>query len=116
QQPARRLRRARHLDPSLNRQSGIVMRLSCFFLALIVACAGSNPSPTSSAAPQTLSVQNAGSVTLSRNDGPNELSVPLTVAQVWAVLPAVYDSLGIQLTTVDGRTHLIRNAGFKARQ
>ena len=92
------------------------MRLNCCLLALLAACAGSNPSPISSAAPQTLSVQNAGSVTLSRNDGPNELSVPLTVAQVWAVLPAVYDSLGIQLTTVDGRTHLIGNAGFKARQ
>src|SRR5947207_1253345 len=62
-------------------------------LAALAACAGANPTPSAGAATQTISVQGAGSLTMGHDDSPHELSVPLTVAQVWAVMPAVYDSL-----------------------
>src|SRR5262249_45883769 len=57
-----------------------------------------------------------GALTMNPNNAAVEHTVPFTVAQVWAILPAVFDSLGIPVNSLDPNKHLAGNAGFKLRQ
>jgi hypothetical protein len=43
-------------------------------------------------------------------------SVPFSVDQVWTILPAVYDSLGIPVRTLDAVKRTIGNAGLAVRR
>jgi hypothetical protein len=61
------------------------------------------------------SVAGAGmSIVPSSSENVTKLASPLE--QVWRVLPAVYESLGIPLTTIDQKSHTIGNEGFKTRK
>jgi len=48
------------------------------------------------------------------NPGTVRLLAP--VERVWAVMPAVYDSLGIPVARVEQARHIISNEGFKLRR
>ena len=49
----------------------------------------------------------AGGLTIRASDGAQVNQLPYPIARVWAVLPAVYDSLGLTLSEVDPSTHVI---------
>jgi len=100
----------------------IVLGLS---LALVCGCAssgaGGGPSSSAKSAPsapvsQTVRVDGAGSMNVA-SSGPSTSAktLPYAMDRVWGALPAVYDSLGIPVTTYDGTQHVIANDGFKAR-
>ena len=86
-------------------------------LVLLSACASSGTAP-GRAPSETLRVIGAGggAVTLTSNTNASVSSVPFPVEQVWRVLPAVYDSLGIPITTLDGAQRIVGNSGMKLRR
>jgi hypothetical protein len=45
-----------------------------------------------------------------------ETAVAATVTQVWAVLPGIFEQLGIETTTVDPAEAVIGNTGYLARR
>ena len=93
-----------------------LVSLGCLALS---ACASSHPE---SARPATESVRVVGgdgamgSMRMSGGDGAASVDVAFAPDQVWAILPAVYDSLGIPVSTIDPTRRTIGNPGFKAHQ
>lgn len=84
---------------------------------VLSACASSNPVPAR-APTETIRVLGAGggALTLTSSTVANVSSIPFSVDQVWRVLPAVYDSLGIPISTLDAAQRIIGNAGLKLRR
>lgn len=94
------------------------MRAMPACVLLLAACAGSGG--TASPEPGRESVRivdNGGAVQMTtyHNEGWVTHELPAAVAAVWSVLPAVYDSLGIPITTRDVARHTIGNGGLRAR-
>jgi hypothetical protein len=89
-------------------------------LALLTACASSNPAPahTTRATETIRVVGGSGALTLTTT-GTSTASVGTIqspIDRVWAVLPAAFDAVGIPVGSVDAKTHSIGNEGFKARR
>jgi hypothetical protein len=90
--------------------------LGCLALS---ACATSHPE---SARPTSESVRVVGgdgamgSMRMSGSDGASSVDIPVAPDQVWSILPAVYDSLGIPVSTIDPSRRIIGNPGYKAHQ
>ncbi len=63
-------------------------------------------------------IRSQGTIGLSTN--PQASAMSTTIAEpmdrVWRIMPAVYASFGIQLTTIEPSTHLVGNEGFKVRK
>jgi hypothetical protein len=57
----------------------------------------------------------AVALTMSPTVAASVTTIHAPLDQVWRVLPAVYDSLAIPLTTLDAANHVIGNAGIKLR-
>jgi hypothetical protein len=90
-------------------------------LTAMAACAsaGSTSSTPPPRAQETVRVTGgAGGATLTMSgaDASSVQTLPYSVAQVWQVLPAVLDSLGIPVRTLDPATHRAGNAGFAIRR
>jgi hypothetical protein len=89
-------------------------------LLVVVACAssgGAGSSPSASA-DQTMRVVGAGgasSLTMSAGDMSAARTLAFTPDQIWRVLPAVFDSLGIPMQTVDPAKHQIGASSFAVR-
>ena len=95
------------------------MRSAVAFTVLVLTgCAGS--SHPESARPATESVRVVGegglNIRMAGSEGAATGTVAFSPDKVWGVLPAIYDSLGIPIGTVDPTRHLIGNTGFKAYQ
>lgn len=92
--------------------------LLCSTIAL-AACA-SGATNTSGSTQATARVSGGGSGTTNvRMDATNVASVSRVaypIDRVWRLMPSVYDSLGITLTTLDGTKHFVGNEGMKVRQ
>lgn len=93
--------------------------VSLGFLAL-VGCATTHPE---SARPASESVRvvggsdgGMGSMRISGSDGASRVTVAFPLDAVWSILPAVYDSLGIPVSTIDPNRRVIGNPGFKAHK
>lgn len=96
------------------------MRLLFARVAIVIgltACASSSAAPTRTST-ETLRVlgSEGGAVTLTSSTVANVSHVPFTVEQVWGVLPAIYDSLGIPISTLDATERAIGNAGLNLRR
>jgi hypothetical protein len=94
------------------------MRPSALLFAFAVVC-GCAASTNSAPGRATETVRVAGSgigMTIAPNTGANVTTIPFSSEQVWRTMPAVFEALGIPLTTVDPKKHLIGNEGFKLRQ
>jgi hypothetical protein len=97
-------------------------RCAALLAVALVACASTGTSSTSSGSPgvaQSVTVQGAtgvGSVRVSTSNDAHVTSVPFPVPDVWRALLAAYDSLGIPITSVNEKTHVVANEGFKLRQ
>ena len=88
-------------------------------LATMAACASSNrPEPNTD--PQTVRVTTQTGATATMRIAPSvtttTLTLPLPIDRVWAAIPAAYDSLGIAITDMDPRRHVIGNAGMSIRR
>jgi hypothetical protein len=90
------------------------MRLTaCLSLALASACASSGSSLGTT---RDVSVVGGGGLRLRQSDGAKVTPVAFPVERIWAVLPAIYDSLSIRLTDLDATKHLIGNSGMKVHK
>ena len=81
-------------------------------VVLTGACASSGATPEATALPQR--TQSVAGLRIRGSTSAKEYAVTGTVDQVWRALPAVYDSLGIQLSDVDATQHVLGNSGMKA--
>lgn len=89
-------------------------------LAAVVACSARTPGTTPPSRTETLVVaSSAGSVTAVTTvatDRPLAYPLKYTKDQVWRVLPAVFDSLGIPVNELDAGRHRIGNSAFRLRR
>lgn len=106
------------------RQTSLTPARLLFVLPLAVStltgCATGSGSavPAGAARPaqQTTGIMGAGLLAVSNGTAPDEATLPFSADAVWKVLPAVFDSVGIPLTTLDQTRKTIGNEGMKIRQ
>lgn len=89
-------------------------RLALLTLIGAAACASSTSIPVAS---HPTSIPIVGSdVRITANDAPYTTTFAFSVERVWRTLPVAFDSLGLPLTVMDAKQHLIGNQGVKLRQ
>jgi NAD(P)-dependent dehydrogenase (short-subunit alcohol dehydrogenase family) len=82
----------------------------------VLACASSNPRP-SSAPPETIHVRGAsGNFDLVSNRGSTVITFTAPLERVWLALPAAYEAMEIPIADFDAQTRLIGNSGLKVRR
>jgi len=99
------------------------MRLCALTSAVILAACGSPGTSGSSAAPtpavQSVRVGGGGGagteLRLSGSDATHATTLPFAPDKVWLSLPAVFDSLGVRVGTLESTKRLIGNQSFKVR-
>ena len=87
-------------------------------IVALTACAGTSSSSAPAPAAQTVRVVGSGTGAALRMDASGSSSIHTLSAsadQVWRALPAVFDSLGVPVATVDASKRIIGNSGFKVR-
>ena len=91
-------------------------------VVLLAACAPSGTSGSSAApAPATQTVRVGGGsgggaeLRLSGGSGPHSTTLAFAPDKVWLILPAILDSLGISVATIEPTKRLIGNPSFKVR-
>jgi hypothetical protein len=89
-------------------------------LILLTACAASRSETTPPTRSETIRIV-GGSGTVAQMSTVNAraasvMTIPSSLDDVWKVLPAVYESLGIPITRVDATSHIIGNEGLKVRR
>ena len=80
------------------------------------ACASSSSTSTARPATQTISGGAAGSMTIATTTSSDVVHLAFTPDAVWRIMPSVYDSLGVTVSTMDQARKTIGNANFKVRQ
>jgi hypothetical protein len=97
--------------------------LSLLVLSVAAPGCGSGSSAGTAPRPETTRIQGSSigggsntTITMTSNTSASVTSVAASLDRVWRLLPGVYDSLGIVLTTLDPAKHLIGNEGMKIRQ
>jgi hypothetical protein len=88
-------------------------------LVAAAACAGGTS--TTQTRPETMRVvagtgTATGQFNLTATNTASVTKLAAPIDRIWRLMPSVYDSLKIPLTTVDGAKHLIGNEGMKIRQ
>jgi hypothetical protein len=87
-------------------------------MLLVNACASS---PAGSApvgarpATQTIGGDGVGSVTVTSNTSADVSHLPYSADAVFRILPSIYDSLGITVSSLDPASRTIGNPGYKTR-
>ena len=79
-------------------------------------CASNSALPEPPAQQRVQIVGMAGRLTINSNSTASKSSIAAPIEQVWLVLPAVFDSLGVAISTVDQAQHVIGNDAYKVRQ
>ena len=92
------------------------MRFASVLTLIAIAGCASSSTPSMTRSSDIGIVGTSGGLRIRASDGAkvNTLEFPMT--RVWAVLPSVFDSLGIPLTDLDQKEHRIGNAGMKAHK
>ncbi|MCA0377037.1 MAG: hypothetical protein LCH84_15405 [Gemmatimonadetes bacterium] len=86
-------------------------------LTALAACASGNAGSTSRApVTQTIGGAGVGRATITTTTEADVMTLPFDADMVFRVLPSLYDSLGVQINTVDPARRMIGNNGFKLRQ
>ncbi|MES2177921.1 MAG: hypothetical protein V4550_08625 [Gemmatimonadota bacterium] len=88
----------------------------CCCLAAAACASNSGLSSTSEGTLRAAGGGGAGGLTMRSNDGAQFFAVPYSAANVWAVLPAIYDSLSLPLSEVDEKTRVIATSGAKVHK
>lgn len=94
-------------------------------LSLVVpvvhACASSSSTGSAASAPstrpatRTISSPDIGSMTVTATSTADVSHLPYSSDAVWRILPSVFDSVGIPVSTIDQARKSIGNAGYKTR-
>jgi hypothetical protein len=93
--------------------------LAIVSVAAVAACASSG---VVSSRPGTETVRvmggagGAGSLQMTSSAAGLSTTVRAPVARVWSIMPAIFDSLGVAVTSLDAKGHVIANEGLKARR
>jgi hypothetical protein len=86
----------------------------------LVGCASSGTTIERPATPQTVRVTGSAagnlSVGMTTTTDAKVVRVSAAPADVWRVLPGVFDSFAIPLSSVDARTRVLGNTGFNVRR
>lgn len=84
---------------------------------LLVSCA-SGGTPQQHGSEETVRVTSGSTVDLGMRltDGAHRATIAAPLADVWAALPSVLDSLGVPVTMRDPATHRVGNAGYDVRR
>jgi hypothetical protein len=99
--------------------------LSVLPIALLAGCASSRssgiPDPGVETRTETVRVGGVGAqhgttMTTVSSVSPGVTTIFSPIDDVWRVLPAIYDSLGIPVDRLDHAKHIIGNTGFKLRR
>jgi hypothetical protein len=86
-------------------------------LPLVPGCASSPAASALPPADETARVTAGGDALRIRpSDRPTAVAVAFPIDAVWRVLPAVFDSLGIPVTTLEPARRSLGNPGFKAHK
>lgn len=80
----------------------------------LVACGGKATPGT--VQPTSQSILIGSDVRMAANDANHTTQFSFPIDKVWKALPAAYDSIGLPLTVMDSRQHMIGNQGMKLRQ
>jgi hypothetical protein len=105
--------------------------ISVIVLAGLAACASSGTSssgasssggavaavPTSGSTTRrtTTGIENMGRLTITNTVEADVVTVPFDADAVFKILPSLYDSLGVQVNTVDPAKKTVGNSGYKIR-
>lgn len=94
-------------------------------LALLSGCASSSSSTstgtgtsaatTARQAPRTMGGADVGSITIATSSTADVTHLANSVDAVWRIMPSVFDSVGIAVTTIDQQNKQIGNPGYKIR-
>lgn len=63
----------------------------------------------------TTGIEGVGRLTINRTTEADVVTIPFDADAVFRILPSVYDSLGIQVNTVDPAKKTVGNSGYKIR-
>jgi hypothetical protein len=89
-------------------------------LIAVVGCASASTPIERPATTETVRVSGSGAGNIAMGmaaaAGANVATVNYTVDDVWRILPGVYDSFAIPLSTIQPTEHVIGNSGFNARR
>ncbi|NJD08983.1 MAG: hypothetical protein FIB01_00575 [Gemmatimonadetes bacterium] len=94
------------------------MRAMLLLVIGFAACAGTGSTPGPEPERESVRIVGAGGavqMTTYHNEGWVTHELPASLAAVWSVLPAVYDSLAIPVTSRNAASHTIGNGGLRAR-
>jgi hypothetical protein len=95
--------------------------LGALALMALTACASGGASAPavqtsgSTTRSATTGIEGVGRVTINRTTEADVVSVPYDADAVFRILPSLYDSLGVQVNTVDPAKKTVGNAGYKIR-
>lgn len=81
--------------------------------ASIIACS-SAVTPTQRV--ESTYIPGSSVMSVSGENGTISVVIGAPLQTVWRVLPAAFDSVGVALTLIDPKKHLMSNEGFKVRQ
>lgn len=91
------------------------MRFAWVLTLIAIAGCASSSTPSMTRTTDVGIVGTAG-LRVRQSDGAKVNTLAFPLPRVWAVLPSVFDSLGIPLTDLDQKAHLIGNSGMKAHK
>jgi hypothetical protein len=97
------------------------MRVVVLFVFAALTGCSSTSAVQSAPVPQTVRVAGGGggAIAMGMSSTPADsraTTISASVADVWRVLPAAFESLNIPLSTVDSVTHSVGNTGFNLRR
>jgi hypothetical protein len=65
--------------------------------------------------PETAYIPGGGSLTITPGSGAISATLAAPLTSVWYIIPTAFDSLGLQLSLIDPKRHVIGNEGIKLR-
>ena len=89
-------------------------------LAVLTACASSNAPSPNTRANETIRISTQTGATATMRMAPSvttsTLTLPVALDRVWAILPEAYDSVGITVSDLDPRRHVVGHSGLTVRR
>lgn len=96
--------------------SASVLTLSVITLTGCASSSGAAASTSRAPLTQTIGSTAVGTTVVTSTVDADVVTIPYDADMVFRVLPSLFDSLGVQVTTVDPARKTIGNSGFKVRQ
>ena len=85
-------------------------------LAMTISALACSAAVTPTQRTESTYIPGAGVMSVSGENGTVTVVIGAPLQSVWRLLPTAFDSMGVALTLVEPKTHLMANEGFKVRQ